>query len=209
MKRIVFIVIALLLTTLSSCVSFELRNLPESFTEWSSTDDAFSFQIQGLSDYVGHGEISLTDETIEVYVLINVIQGEVYLHQTDTDDIHGEPYLTFDIEKGSLDGKTMTLVLMDPETDEIKSDALRFDMEKRILTEDDDFDAIYYIENGWENKDLGWELLQTSGFMVKHQMLGYIQHEETKISILFTFKEQQTFEITNNGVIFKTYVSRR
>src|SRR3989339_318382 len=167
MKRIVFIVIALLLTTLSSCVSFELRNLPESFTEWSSTDDAFSFQIQGLSDYVGHGE----------------------------------PYLTFDIEKGSLDGKTMTLVLMDPETDEIKSDALRFDMEKRILTEDDDFDAIYYIENGWENKDLGWELLQTSGFMVKHQMLGYIQHEETKISILFTFKEQQTFEITNNGVI--------
>lgn len=201
MKKIMLGLIFLSVFVLTSCVSFEYRNLPKTYTRWSSVDEQFMFDVQGLQKSFGIGYITTQEEQVEVFVYIDVIYGEVHLFHIIDEELSEEPYLIFDIEKGSLNGLTMTLITLENHSNDESLNNLILEMSRRDLTNEDNYDAKYYLGSNWMNKEIKMVLIDDVVRGVSSKLLGYMYINDVKQSILFIFKDNQSFDIKLNGEI--------
>lgn len=205
MKKIIFFITLVFVFALSSCVGFEYQKLHKTFTQWSSSDETFSFQMQGIQDAFGTGTIHILNEDVDVYVMLDVIWSEVILYDINDEEMDREnPLLLFDIEKGSLNGLTMTLITLINNTDDANYDLISMQMIRRDLTEEDEIDAKNYLGTFWKNEEHNWLLEADMKVYINHRLIGYIHDGEEKISVLFYFMDNQTFEIKNNGLVVIT-----
>ena len=204
MKKIMHILILIsTITLLTSCVGIMYRKLPQPFTYWQSEDNLLFFSIQGIQQHDGMGTMLILDEEVDVFVELypHIIRLMIYEIKDDAVDFEN-PMMIFKIETGSLDGLTMTLLSEENNTQDTFYDDTTLHMSRRDLNKEDDIiDARYYYGTHFYSDTSSWyfECLFDNGKL--YQWIGKIVMDDKVRSVILILKENQQYEIVENGEI--------
>lgn len=205
MKKMLIVPILCLVLSLTACVSYYHRNLPKSFTKWTSMSDLLSFETQGLQSNFGFGILLINQVEQDVYVLLNVATADVIIFDEILSNGSWHELIRFQIQEGSLDGLTMTLKTDINDTGDTSYDNLVIDMTRRDLDEDTDvIDAKYFFGTSWINETEQWyfETIDPRRKLYNFLPIIYIMNE--KYDVVFEFEDNQRFTIYHENQVLLT-----